>query len=121
MKTDIFVFGSNLGGKHAGGAARFAVENHGAIWGQGIGLQGSSYALPTMDENFSTLQLDAIRQHCVDFIEFAKSHDDLTFCVTPVGCGIAGYQQSQIRPFFNDMPSNCRLAETWEATTAEPA
>jgi len=112
--TDIFVFGSNLAGRHGAGAAKFALMNHGAILFQGIGLQGQSYAIPTKDHNIETLPLDIIQNHVHDFKEFAASRPDLTFYVTPIGCGLAGYKREQIRPFFADMPDNCRFAETWD-------
>lgn len=114
--TDIFVFGSNLAGLHGGGAAFHALEHHGAILGQGIGLQGQSYATPTMDENLYPLPLGEIARHIANFLDFARSRPDLTFYVTPVGCGIAGYSQPQIRPFLTGMPPNCRFAETWSVS-----
>jgi hypothetical protein len=112
--ADIFVFGSNLAGRHGAGAAKFALMNHGAILFQGTGLQGNSYAIPTKDLRIQTLSLDAIGRHVEDFKEFARSRPDLTFYVTPIGCGLAGYKREQIRPFFADMPDNCRFAETWD-------
>ncbi|NTF69424.1 A1S_2505 family phage non-structural protein [Rhizobium rhizogenes] len=112
--TDIFVFGSNLAGIHGAGAARFAVQRHGAIYGQGIGLQGNSYGIPTKDERIETLPLEAVALHVETFKAFARSHPDMTFYVTPIGCGLAGYKRPQIRPMFDGMPSNCRFAETWE-------
>lgn len=112
--TDVFVFGSNLAGIHGAGAARHALENHGAIYGQGVGLQGRSYGIPTKDRRIQTLSLDAVRSHVEDFKTFARARPDLTFYVTPIGCGLAGYRREQIRPMFADMPDNCRFAETWE-------
>ena len=112
--TDIFVFGSNLAGRHGAGAARFAVQHHGAIYGQGIGLQGQSYGIPTKDEQIETLPLLEVSQHVETFKEFARSRPELTFYVTPIGCGLAGYKRPQIRPMFDGMPENCRFAETWE-------
>lgn len=94
---EIFVFGSNLAGNHAGGAARFAVEKFGAKWGQGIGLQGNSYAIPTMHGGVET-----IKPYVDDFITFAKKNPDLTFYVTKIGCGIAGFKESDIAPLFNE-------------------
>ena len=94
---EIFVFGSNLAGAHAGGAARAAVEKFGAIWGQGVGLQGSSYALPTMQGGVET-----IRPYVDQFITFACQHSEYKFLVTPIGCGIAGFTPKQIAPLFAD-------------------
>ena len=91
---EIFVFGSNAQGLHMGGAARFAMERFGAVWGQGEGLQGRSYALPTMEGP------EALHAAVERFTAFAKEHGELTFLVTPVGCGIAGYQPEQIAPMF---------------------
>lgn len=92
--NDIFVFGSNLAGAHAGGAARLANQKFGAIWGQGVGLQGNSYAIPTMQGGIET-----IKPYVDSFIEFAKSHPELTFYVTKIGCGIAGFKED-IAPLF---------------------
>ena len=92
----IFVFGSNQFGHHAGGAARYALNNFGAEWGNGEGLQGRSYAIPTMEGLSST------RAAVERFITFARQHQELTFLVTPIGCGIAGYTPAEIAPFFAD-------------------
>lgn len=91
---EIFVFGSNVNGAHAGGAARTALEKFGAIWGQGEGLQGQSYAIPTMEG------LDSMEAAINRFIEFAELHQEYKFLVTPIGCGIAGYSPIQIAPLF---------------------
>ena len=93
--NQIFVFGSNLAGAHGGGAARIAVEKFGAIMGQGVGLQGQSYAIPTMQGGVST-----IAPYVDEFIAFAKQHPELTFLVTRIGCGIAGFTPRQIAPLF---------------------
>jgi hypothetical protein len=92
---EIFVFGSNLSGSHGGGAARVALNNFGAVWGQGVGLQGQSYGIPTMHGG-----VDAIRPYVDEFIEFAKSHPELFFYVTRIGCGIAGFRDEEIAPLF---------------------
>ena len=99
-ENQIFVFGSNLAGIHGGGAAFDALSKFGAIYGQGIGLQGSSYAIPTKDDNIETLPLAIIEKYIVDFIEFAKSRPDLEFLVTQVGCGLAGYSIDEISSIF---------------------
>lgn len=112
--TDIFVFGSNLAGRHGAGAAKHALMHHGAILFQGTGIQGRSYAIPTKDARIRTLPLDQIKLHVKRFIAFAEIHPELTFYVTPIGCGLAGYKRSQIEPMFEGMPDNCRFAETWE-------
>ena len=103
---DVFVFGSNLAGAHAGGAARLANQKFGAIWGQGVGLQGNSYAIPTMQGG-----VDTIKPYVDEFIEFAKKNPDLTFYVTRIGCGIAGFKDEEIAPLFRNAQgiSNIRL------------
>lgn len=93
----IFVFGSNLQGAHAGGAARIAAERFGAIWGQGVGLQGLSYAIPTMQGPVSS-----IKPYVDEFIAFAKNHPEYEFLVTRIGCGIAGFKDAEIAPLFKD-------------------
>lgn len=113
-ETDVFVFGSNLAGVHGAGAARFAVQRHGAIMGVGVGLQGLSYGIPTKDRQIQTMPLDDIQPFVEQFLEFAESRPDLTFYITPIGCGLAGYRRDQIRPMFRGMPANCRFAETWD-------
>lgn len=94
-KNEIFVFGSNLQGMHGGGAARIARVNFGAIMGQGVGLQGQSYAIPTMQGGVNT-----IKPYVDEFIAFAKHHPEMTFLVTRIGCGIAGFSPAQIAPLF---------------------
>lgn len=94
-ENEIFVFGSNLEGMHGGGAARTAVEHFGAIWGQGVGLQGKSYGIPTMQGGIET-----IKPYVDEFIEFAKQRRDLFFYVTKIGCGIAGFKEEEIAPLF---------------------
>lgn len=91
---EIFVFGSNFEGKHIGGAARAAKEKFGAVWGIGEGLQGKSYAIPTMEG------LDNLAPAVKRFTSFAIQHKELKFYVTAIGCGIAGYQPEQIAPMF---------------------
>lgn len=95
--NEIFVFGSNLRGQHAGGAARAAVEHFGAIWGQGVGLQGQSYAIPTMQGDVET-----IRPYVDEFIRFAKGEPGKKFLVTRIGCGIAGFSAEEIAPLFKE-------------------
>ena len=94
--NEIFVFGSNFQGAHMGGAARAAKEKFGAVWGIGEGLQGKSYAIPTMEG------LDNLAPAVQRFTSFAHQHKELKFYVTAIGCGIAGYQPEQIAPMFLD-------------------
>lgn len=94
-EDEVFVFGSNLEGRHAGGAARAAYDHFGAIWGQGVGIQGQSYAIPTMHGG-----VDEIKPYVDDFIAYAKEHPEKKFLVTPIGCGIAGFTPEEIAPLF---------------------
>lgn len=96
-ENEIFVFGSNLEGMHGGGAARIAYEKFGAIWGQGVGLQGQSYGIPTMHGG-----VDVIKPYVDEFINYAKSHPELKFLVTRIGCGIAGFSDEEMAPLFKD-------------------
>jgi len=112
-RRSIFVFGSNLAGIHGAGAALFAKTNHGAIYGQGEGLQGDSYGIPTKSRYLRTLPLDKIHLHVQKFLAFATEHPELEFEVTRVGCGLAGYQDTDIAPMFSSAPSNCRLPSGW--------
>jgi hypothetical protein len=93
--NEVFVFGSNLGGLHGGGAARAAMQRFGAVWGQGVGLQGQSYAIPTMQGGVET-----IKPYVDEFIEFARTKPELFFYVTRIGCGIAGFRDEEIAPLF---------------------
>lgn len=94
--NEIFVFGSNLMGHHGGGAARAALNHFGAVWGVGVGIQGQSYAIPTMQG-----PVDTIRPYVDQFIEYAQAHPEQHFLVTPIGCGIAGFIPEEIAPLFN--------------------
>ncbi|NLO70209.1 MAG: hypothetical protein GX102_04550 [Porphyromonadaceae bacterium] len=109
-ENEIFVFGSNLEGQHAGGAARIAYEKFGAVWGQGVGLQGQSYGIPTMHGG-----IDVIRPYVDEFIEFAKSNPQFKFLVTRVGCGIAGFKDKEMAPLFRETVEfeNIYLPEKW--------
>ena len=95
--NEVFVFGSNLNGFHGGGAARIAMERFGAVWGRGVGLQGQSYAIPTMQGGVET-----IKPYVDEFVRFAKAHNELTFYVTRIGCGIAGFTDDEIAPLFSE-------------------
>ena len=103
--NEVFVFGSNLGGFHGGGAARAAMNLFGAVWGQGVGLQGQSYAIPTMQGGVET-----IKPYVDEFVRFADSRPDLYFYVTRIGCGIAGFRDEDIAPLFKDALSLANVA-----------
>ena len=109
----VFVFGSNTAGRHGKGAALFARQHRGAIYGQGEGFQGNSYAVPTKgqrpDRTLFTLPLEQIGAGVQRFLAFARSRPDLAFEVTPIGCGLAGYTAAEIAPMFRGAPMNCTL------------
>ena len=109
----IFCFGSNLAGRHGAGAALFAKQKHGAIYGQGVGRQGNSYAIPTKGTKLEVLSLYVIRGYVQDFIAYAVEHPELEFQITRIGCGLAGYTDKQIAPMFEDAPVNCYFPEEW--------
>lgn len=109
----IFVFGSNLAGRHGRGSARHALDFHGAQYGVGIGHHGNSYAIPTKDARIRTLPLSSIAGYVSDFLAYARQHPDLAFNVTKIGCGLAGYVETDIAPLFKNAPDNCHLPEGW--------
>ncbi len=104
------MFGSNLQGQHLGGAARVAYDKFGAVWGQGVGIQGQSYAIPTMQGGVET-----IKPYVDKFIELAREWDQNTFYVTRIGCGIAGFSDEDIAPLFDAAYDlyNVRLPKTF--------
>ena len=108
--NEVFVFGSNLSGFHGGGAAAVAMKLFGAVWGQGVGLQGQSYGIPTMQGGVET-----IKPYVDEFIAFAKSKPELTFFVTRIGCGIAGFRDEEIAPLFSKAHNvdNIVLPQGW--------
>lgn len=109
----VFVFGSNLAGRHGRGSAHEAMLRHGAKYGVGVGRCGNSYAIPTKDEQLRVLSLNCIAKYVEDFIAYAKAHPELTFDVVAIGCGLAGYEPSQIAPMFSGAPSNCNLPKSF--------
>ncbi len=109
----IFVFGSNLAGRHGKGAALYALKRHGAIYGQGVGMQGQSYAIPTKDVNLNTLPLITIRKYVDEFLLFAAVRSRDEFNITRVGCGLAGYKDKDVVPMFLDAPKNCFFSPEW--------
>ena len=113
-KTYIFVFGSNLAGRHGKGAALYAKQNYGAKYGQGMGLQGNSYAIPTKDLELKTLPLNHINYFVDVFINFTIDHPEYIFNLTRIGCGLAGYKDSQIAPMFKNAPNNVNKPEGWK-------
>ena len=115
--NEIFVFGSNLQGYHGGGAARLAMNQWGAVWGQGTGLQGQTYAIPTMQGGIGT-----IRPYIDQFIKFAQNDPERTFLVTEIGCGIAGFRPADIAPLFKNainIPNIWLSQRFWEILQKE--
>jgi hypothetical protein len=110
---EVFVFGSNLAGRHGAGAALTALKSYGAVLGVGEGLRGRSYALPTKDRAIRTLPLEVVELYVKNFLDFAWAHPELQFFLTRVGCGLAGYQDRDIAPLFKTAPSNVRKPEGW--------
>ena len=117
MNTDnmIFTFGSNLAGRHGGGAARYAHEKRGAIYGKALGFQGQSYAIPTKNYDVrSTLPLSSILIYVKNFKREAAANDHLQFQVTCIGCGLAGLAHQDIAPMFTGSPKNCHFDTLWK-------
>ncbi len=108
----VFVFGSNLAGRHGKGAALHAKREHRAVHGVGVGRTGNAYAIPTKDAALRTLPLSGIMGYVLEFLRYAKAHPDLRFEVTRIGCGLAGYTDAQMAPMFADArrTATCRRA-----------
>ena len=115
----IWVFGSNLAGRHGAGAAKVAKVRFDAQYGCGRGPTGRAYAIPTKDEALSVIALPQIEQSIADFILYARLHPEKHFFVTRVGCGLAGYKDEQIGPLFADAPANCSLPIQWKLYTTK--
>lgn len=113
----IFVFGSNEGGKHGAGAARFARQCKGAEQGVGVGPTGDCFAIPTKDKTIQhTLDLDTISDYICVFMSYAASNPDLNFQITQIGCGLAGLKARDIAPMFEDCAGlpNCYFDRAWQ-------
>jgi hypothetical protein len=110
---EIFVFGSNLAGRHGRGSAYEAKKNWGAKYGVGVGLAGFSYAIPTKDERLQVLSLGQIRKYVNEFIKFAKERPLLIFNVVKIGCGLAGFKEGDMAPLFQKAPANVNLPKGW--------
>lgn len=116
----IFVFGSNLAGRHGKGAALWARQHRGAVYGIGEGRTGDAYAIPTKDRELRTLPLSDIQRYAARFIAYARQNPHLTFQLTPVGCGLAGYSPEQIAPMFNGAPANVRVPDAFSGLGIGP-
>lgn len=106
----VFVFGSNVAGRHGAGAALHAFKYFDAEYGVGVGPTGRAYAIPTKDSKLKILGLREIERHVLDFVRYAHERPYLTFLVTAIGCGLAGYQPEQIAPAFRALPENCFMS-----------
>lgn len=109
----IFVFGSNKSGFHGLGAAKYALNHKGAIYGIGEGLAGQSYALPTKGYKIERIGLGEIKWAVMRFINFANEHPEMDFQVTRVGCGLGGHRDEYIAPMFHYAPDNCFFDTVW--------
>lgn len=108
MKKEVFVFGSNLAGRHGAGSAAEAVTYWGAVYGIGEGRQGNAYAIPTKDAKLRTLPLEKIRTSVALFIGYARANPEIDFRLVAIGCGLAGYAPAEIAPMFADAPPNVK-------------
>jgi hypothetical protein len=114
--TNVFVFGSNLAGRHGKGAAKYAREHYGAEYGVGIGRTGDAYAIPTKDHALHVLALISIEKFIREFVQYAKENPNDTFLLTPVGTGLAGYRKDEIFPLickYAPIPSNIVFTKEW--------
>jgi hypothetical protein len=125
-RLPVFVFGSNLAGRHGKGAALWARQNRGAVYGQGSGLQGHSYAIPTKGYRMEVLPIPVIQEFVHEFLIFAHKYWFREFQLTPIGCGLAGYKREQIEPLFRDAPDNVVWPPEWgsrspaQSSSSEP-
>ena len=113
-ENEIFVFGSNEAGIHGAGAARIAFLKFGAEMGLGNGLSGNSYAIPTKDRNVETLPLDKVKSYIDEFISFVLKHQNLTFYLTKIGCGLAGFTIEEIKNIFWEVIEEYRTESSKE-------
>jgi hypothetical protein len=109
----VFVFGSNLAGRHGKGAALCARQEYGAEYGVGEGRTGNAYAIPTKGHRLEVLPLTSIEKSVRKFLAYAAQHSSEQFFVTRIGCGLAGYTDAQIAPFFKYAPPNVELPKEW--------
>ena len=115
---EVFVFGSNLAGVHGAGTAKQALK-YGARYGQGIGLHGRTFAIPTKDHDIKTLPLEAIKPYVLRFVKVTNQFPSVKFFITRVGCGLAGYRDSEMAPLFKGCSVNCSFPEQWETYVRE--
>lgn len=111
----IFVFGSNKAGRHGAGAALYALKNHGAVYGEGFGLWGNSFAIPTKGYNIEPLTFEEVTSNVSQFLHYADVNPGVAFALTPVGCGLAGHNKRDMWAFLKSVgvPSNVYLTSSW--------
>ena len=114
QKGWVWVFGSNLAGRHGLGAAKVAHVNFGAPYGAHSGAMGQAYAIPTKDKSLRTLPIEIIKERIDTFMEDAHGNPKKRYFVTRVGCGLAGYTDAEIAPLFKGSPANCSFSEGWK-------
>lgn len=112
--TGLFVFGSDLAGRHSSGDALTALRSYGAVYGRGVGPQGRSYAIPFRDEQDRLLPIPMIARYVQAFLRYAAIHREHGFHVTRIGCGREAYRDEQIAPLFAGAPPNCQLPRGWQ-------
>jgi hypothetical protein len=114
--SNVFVFGSNLAGRHGKGAAKYACEHYGAVYGEGIGRTGNAYAIPTKDHALDVLALVSIGKFIREFVQYARENTNDTFLLTPIGTGLAGYDKTEIFQLIRNcapLPSNIVFTKEW--------
>jgi hypothetical protein len=112
--NQVFVFGSNLGGRHMAGAAFQAKHQFGAEDGIGEGLTGQCYAFPTLDANLQKRTDEQLGWSVKEFYRVARENPSRQFLLTKVGCGIAGYDEGYMRSLFADHPTNVVPPDDWK-------
>jgi len=117
--SKVFVFGSNQAGNHGAGSAYEAVKHYGAKHGVGEGRRGDSYAIPTKDATLKILPLDKIKAKVEKFLNYAVVHETCEFHVVKIGCGLAGYKESDIAPMFKGASKNVVLPPGWRKMNGE--
>lgn len=110
--NEIFVFGSNKNGYHAGGAAKIALDSFGAIWGIANGFQGQSYAIPTLSKKMEKMPLISIQNQLEILVWIAERMPTVTFYLTDIGCGIAGFKIDELESILPKLPLN--IITTWK-------
>ena len=117
--TNIFVFGSNLLGRHGRGAALEAKLHWGAKYGVGEGRTGQAYAFPTKFTPYMAMSLASIGEFKHRFYGYCGQHPELTFLLTKVGCGLAGHRELHIARMFANAPSNVVKPDNWDILAAQ--